>query len=208
MGQLNGRALAVTGIGVLFVWSGIKGWSVLGTIGDAVTGVKPSQSISVPLQLGNAGSPASIPPTGNAFSVIGGGGGSALATTAMAYQGHAYRFGGAPGRNLQNPWDCSSFVNGIASVKLGMAIPGYGPGKYDGTTHGPPTGTWAVWSGLVTIPRASVQAGDILLWLGHMGIAINDTQMISALNPSEGTKVTTIDKGVGRGPLVRIGRFK
>src|SRR6266581_1222845 len=102
MSQLNGRALAVTGIGSLFVWSGIKGWSVLGTIGDAVTGVPPSEIVTQPLQLGN---PPSTNGAGQTFSVIGGSGGSALATTAMQYQGHAYRFGGAPGPDLRNPWD-------------------------------------------------------------------------------------------------------
>ena len=202
---INGRALAAASVGSLFVWSGIKGWSVLGTIGDAVTGVKPDESVTNPLQLGN---PSTANGTGQTFSVLGGSGGSALATVAMTYQGHAYRFGGAPGPDLRNPWDCSSFVNAMRSIKLGLSIPGYGPGKYNGTVHGPPTGAWAVWSGLATIKRADVQAGDILLWLGHMGIAINNTQMISALNPNEGTKVSTIDKGVGRGPLVRIGRFK
>lgn len=207
MSQLNGRALAITGIGTLFVWSGIKGWSVLGTIGDAITGVQPNQTITNPLQLGNL-STASQDNSGKTFSVFGGSTGSTLATTAMGYQGHAYRFGGSPGPNLLNPWDCSSFVNAIASIKLGLAIPGYGPGKYKGTVHGPPTGAWAIWNGMVTIPRASVQAGDILLWVGHMGIAVNNTQMISALNPREGTRVSNINAGVGRGPLVRIGRLK
>lgn len=208
MSQLNGRALTVTAIGLTFVWSGIKGWSILGTLGDAVTGVKPNQTVTNPLQLGNAGSAAVIPGTGNSFAVIGGSANSGIATIAMGYQGHAYRFGGAPGKNGANPWDCSSFVNYVVSVRAGRAIPGYGPGKYQGTTHGPPTGTWAIWSGMTSIKRGDVMAGDILLWAGHMGIAISNTQMISALNPSEKTKVSTIDKGVGRGPLVRMGRLK
>jgi len=208
MTQLNGRALAVTGIGLVFVWSGIKGWSVLGTLGDAVSGKKPSQAVTVPLQLGNAGSAAPIPATGNSFAVIGGGANSNLATIFMGYQGHAYHFGGAPGKDASKPWDCSSAVNYVVAVRGGRAIPGYGPGKYQGNSHGPPTGTWAVWSGMVTIPRSAVQAGDILVWLGHMGMAISNTQMISALNPKEGTKVGNINAGVGRGPLVRIGRLK
>jgi cell wall-associated NlpC family hydrolase len=98
-------------------------------------------------------------------------------------------------------------VNFVVGVKAGMAIPGNSPGKYTGSTHGPPTGAWAVWSGMSTVKRADVQAGDILLWLGHMGIAIDNKQMISALNPRVGTKITVIDAGVGRGPLVRIGRL-
>jgi hypothetical protein len=202
---INGRALTIAGIGTIFVWSGIKGWSVLGTIGDAVTGKQPSQSITNPLVTigGSTASNAGVlPGIGQSIASFG------IGAIALEYKGHAYRFGGAPGKDGSKPWDCSSFVNWIVSVKAGKAIPGYGPGKYQGTIHGPPTGSWAIWSGLTSIKRSEVQAGDILIWLGHMGIAINNTQMISALNPHEGTQISTIDKGVGRGPLVRIGRLK
>jgi len=198
---VNGKALAAVTIGSVFVWSGIKGWSILGTIGDIVKGVKPSGTVVNPVQslapgagIGTATQPALAPSSG-------------LAGIAMQYVGHPYRFGGAPGANGENPWDCSSFMNYVVAIKGGKAIPGYAPGKYTGTSHGPPTGSWAIWTGMTTIPRSQVQAGDIILWLGHMGMAVNDAQMISALNPREKTKVTFIDAGVGRGPIVRIGRL-
>lgn len=198
---LNGRALATTSIGVLFVWSGIKGWSVLGTIGDLIVGKKPDQPVINPVVV--------TANTSSANAVEGGsvGASSGIATIALQYVGHAYRFGGAPGRNGEKPWDCSSFVNFVVGVKAGKAIPGNGPGKYTGTSHGPPTGVWAAWAGMSTVKRANVQAGDILLWSGHMGIALSNENMISALNPRVGTKTQRIDSGVGRGPLVRIGRL-
>jgi cell wall-associated NlpC family hydrolase len=200
---MNGRALAATSIGVLFVWSGIKGWSVLGTIGDVITGKKPSQTVAYPLQVagkklvqgGDSGFGPATPSGG-------------IASIGMQYIGHAYRFGGAPGRNAQNPWDCSSFVNYVVGVKARMAIPGNPPGRYTGTTHGPPTAVWASWTGMDTIKRSEVQAGDIILWLGHMGIAINNAEVVNALNPRDKTKVTNINQGVGRGPLVRCGRLR
>lgn len=197
---LNGRALTVTGVGLLFVWSGIKGWSVLGTLGDLVTGKKPNQSVSYPLQIAPKGS--------SNGSIASTAGATGIAAIALAYQGHAYKYGGAPGTDGSKPWDCSSFVNYVVGVKAGLAIPGNGPGKYTGTTHGPPTGAWAAWSGMDTVKRTDVQAGDILLWLGHMGIATGHDSMISALNPRIGTKTQQIDSGVGRGPLVRIGRLR
>lgn len=199
---LNGRALIATSAGLLFVWSGIKGWSVLGTLGDAITGKKPDQPIINPLKYADSNNPnASTPVAGLA-------GGVALAALASSYAGHAYRYGGAPGVNGQNPWDCSSFINYVVGVKARLAIPGNAPGKYTGTTHGPPTGMWAAWSGMDTINRSQVQAGDILLWVGHMGMATGHDTMISALNPKLGTLSQQIDSGVGRGPLVRIGRLR
>lgn len=196
---LNGRALFVTGTGVLFVWSGIKGWSILGTIGDAITGNKPNQPVINPLSI--AGKSAD----GSTGAVGGGAGG--IVGIAMQYQGHDYLFGGAPGKDGSKPWDCSSFVNYVVGVKAGMAIPGNKPGQYTGTTHGPTTGVWALWTGMGTVKRADVQAGDILVWGSHMGIATDNSHYISAHSPAHKTTVTSIPT-TGLGPLVRIGRLQ
>jgi cell wall-associated NlpC family hydrolase len=194
----NGRALTATSIGILFIWSGVKGWSVLGTIGDVVTGKKPTQPVSYPLSI----SPTTTDSTAVANAPAG------IAGIALQYVGHPYRFGGAPGVDGSKPWDCSSFVNYVVGVKAGRAIPGNAPGKYTGRSHGPATGNWAAWTGMSSVKRSQVQAGDILLWLGHMGIATSNTDMISALNPEKGTRTQKIDSGVGRGPLLRIGRLR
>lgn len=190
---MNGRALTVGSLGLLFIWSGVKGWSILATLGDIVTGKKPNEDVINPLAISSNGTT----PTGNAGGIAG---------IAQQYVGHAYLFGGAPGKDGTQPWDCSSFVNWIVSVKAGMAIPGYGPGKYDGTSHGPTTGQWAIWTGMSTVSRANVQAGDILVWPSHMGIAVSNSQYISAHSPAERTTVTNIPTS-GLGPLVRIGRL-
>lgn len=195
MAELNGRALSAIAVGSLFVWSGIKGWSMLGTVRDIIAGIRPSDVEVNPL-------------SGDGLSGRRGGSGTfdGLASTALQYVGHAYQFGGAPGKDGSKPWDCSSFVNWLVGVKLGKAIPGYGAGKYDGSSHGPPTGEWGVWPGLKRISRAEVMAGDIIVWVGHMGIATDNGNMVSALNPKTGTKVTPID-GHGNGPLIRYGRL-
>lgn len=181
---VNGKGLAAMGVGAIFVWSGLKGWSVLGTVRDLVSGVKPNQ----PELLANTVS-----------SVTG------LAGVAQQYVGHAYSFGGAPGTDGSKPWDCSSFVNYVVS-KTGRAIPGYKAGTYDGSVHGPTTLQWAAWPGLVHIDRSQLQAGDIIIWAGHMGIAVDGSHLVSALNESEGTKVTGID-GTGTGPILVYGRL-
>lgn len=182
------------------MWSGIRGWSVLGTIGDIVTGNRPNQDVSNPLK--TVTQTASSVPTGSIADATG------LAGVAMQYVGHTYRFGGAPGPDGRSPWDCSSFMNYVIGVKARMAIPGYSAGSYSGKVHGPTTGQWVVWTGMSTVKRPDVQPGDIILWAGHMGMAVSNTSVVSALNPRKGTLVTEIDKGVGRGPIVRIGRLR
>lgn len=194
---ISGKAVTITGVGVLLVWSGIRGASVLGTVKDMIAGVKPSGANVYPLTA-NVGAPAGQVPTP-------GGGGNAAAI-GQAYVGHAYLYGGAPGRDGSQPWDCSSFVNYVVGVKMGDSIPGYGPGKYIGTAHGPATGQWGVWPGLAHIDRSAVMAGDIVVWLGHMGICIDQNTMVSALDEADGTKVTPID-GYGNGPLLCYGRL-
>lgn len=185
----NGKGLAAVGIGAVLVWSGIKGFSVLGTIRDLISGNRPQETPDATM-------------VANTLSSVTG-----LAGIAQAYAGHAYKFGGAPGRNGQNPWDCSSFVNFCVGIKMGRAIPGYKAGTYDGSIHGPATGQWGVWPGLGHLESPDlVQAGDIIVWLNHMGIAVDNQHMISALNAKEGTKVTPI-AGYGNGPLLAYGRL-
>lgn len=196
---INGRAAVAIAAGTLFVWSGVKGWSILGTAGDLLTGKKPEGVDLYPLLNTDA------PPAGSTGAVAGNTP-SAIANTALQYRGHAYRFGGAPGADGSQPWDCSSFCNFVIGVKLGGAIPGYGAGKYTGSSHGPATGNWVIWNGLRTIQASEVQAGDIIIWGGHMGIAVSNTQLVSALNPNEGTRVTNI-QGTAPGPILRYGRY-
>lgn len=200
---MAGRGIYYTalGAGVLLFWSGFKGWGIVSTLQDIITGKKPSgpavnapQNVN-PLTSQAASGSASVPQ-------------GSIASDAMQYQGHAYVYGGAPGRNGQNPWDCSSFCNWVLSHDLNLAWPG--TGRYDGTSHGPPTGQWGAWfiakRATVAGGIANAQAGDVVVWTGHMGIAIGGGQMISALDPADGTKVTPI-QGYGNGPLLCVGRY-
>lgn len=192
---INGRALAVASVGSVLIYSGIKGWSIIGTLGDLVVGTKPNQPIIAGLVDPNTPTESTNGVTGNI-----------IADTAMQYIGHRYVWGGAPGPDGSKGWDCSSFVNYVVGVKLLSAIPGYGMGKYNGKSHGPTTANWAIWSGLKSIQESDVRAGDIIVWAGHMGIAVSNTEYVSALNPSDGTKVTQIRPRVN-GPIVKRGRY-
>lgn len=194
---LNGVAVTSVAAGSLLVWSGIKGWSLLRTIGEVVTGKAPTGSEVNVLTTPNSGGSS-----GSAIATS-----SGIANDALKYVGHAYSYGGTPGTSGANSWDCSSFVNWVVGHDAGRAIPGYSAGQYNGSAHGPPTGSWGVWPGLSHIPASQLQAGDLIVWTGHMGIAISNTQMVSALNGTKGTLVTPI-AGYGNGPLMCYGRLK
>ena len=191
--KVNGIAVASIGVGALFVYSGIKGWSILAAVGDIITGKTPADNTN---QYRLAANASGTPGTTS----------SDIANDALRYQGHAYSYGGAPGVNGTNPWDCSSFVNWVVGHDLKMSIPGFSNGSYNGSSHGPPTGVWGVWSGLMHISASDVAAGDLIVWTGHMGIAISNTEMISALDKQQGTLITPI-AGYGNGPLMCYGRF-
>lgn len=179
--------LAVVGVGALLAWSALKGASVTSALRDIISGKQPHGGqlpivASIPGQ-GQDGSGGPLPATN-----------STIANEAVAIgPGHAYRFGGAPGKDGSKPWDCSSFVNYVIGARLGMAIPGYGPGKYTGTVHGPPTGAWLLWNGTTGIHKSQIQPGDLVVWPTHMGIIVSvngeNVQYISAHDPAMGTSV-------------------
>jgi cell wall-associated NlpC family hydrolase len=188
MAGLNVAALTAVGAGGVLVYAGWKGVSVPGALRAIIGGHTP------------ASAPASAPITAAAYATvpgaIAGAAGSpaaaAIAADALRYQGAGYVYGGAPARGI-GIWDCSSFANWVIGRDLGGAIPGYAAGTYTGAAHGPATGDWLLWSGAQHIPRAQLAAGDIACWQSHMGIAISNTQMISARNSRDGTGVSGID---------------
>jgi hypothetical protein len=201
--------LLLIGIGGYLAWFGVKYWRGTGPA------VWPSYPIKSVLQ--GKGIPPNTPAESNATQVtayetaaaggiaaseggvpgpVGGGGqgSQAIASDALKYKGAGYVYGGAPGSGAGN-WDCSSFANAVIGRDLKMAIPGYKAGAYDGSQHGPAVDDWLLTSLCETV--VSPAAGDIVCWqgagpAGHMGIAISATQLISALDPAQGTNITLI----------------
>lgn len=188
--KTNGVALATTATGFLFLIAGIKGYSVTQVITDIIQGKNPKNAVANQWQSSSSG----------VIETTASGATSSIATDAMRYVGAGYVWGGAPAHGIGN-WDCSSFVSWVIGHDLHMSIPGYPNGSYDGTSHGPVTGQYLIWSGAKNIPRSSVQAGDLCVWQTHIGIAIDGTNMVSALNSKLGTQVSTIEGG---GPLGEV----
>ncbi len=187
---VKGVSVAVMATGGILLWSALFNKTVTQTIQDLVRGEKPQ-----PGPLSNAGGVAAGTGTITSAGSVAGPNpqGQAIAVDALAYQGLGYVFGGAPANGL-GQWDCSSFANWVIGHDMGMSIPGYRHGSYTGAVHGPSTLGWLASLGTVTtrIPRKAVGAGDLCVWQTHMGIAINNKQMISAQNPGNGTQVSDI----------------
>jgi cell wall-associated NlpC family hydrolase len=198
----KGAYLAIAGGGAILLWSGLRGKSWTTVLRDLISGKKPStapnanaiQSSQPVLPAGATGNTATAGAgiVGNINSTIEG---TAISEDARKYLGHPYTWGGVP---LLGEWDCSSFVNWIVGHDLQLPIPG--TKHYDGSTHGPPTEVWIVWTGTQRVAVAATaskaaliaEAGDILVDPEHMGIALGGGEMISALNPQLGTTTSGI----------------
>lgn len=188
--QVDGIALGTIFAGSLSLYAGLTGKSIPAALQAVVQGKSPATAAAANPITGAGAVPDNPVGPGSAT-------GQQIATDALAYQGHCYSFGGAPGTDGTSCWDCSSFVNWVIGRDLGLAIPGVPAGQYDGADHGPSSFLWAAWTGCTTIGSdpSAAQAGDLCIWMnavGHIGIAIGGGQMVSALDPSDGTKVTPI----------------
>lgn len=196
MAKMNGPAIGAVAVGAVFVYGGIKGYSVLKAIQNIVQGKAAGTGQNTALLSAGTGSGAGVTSD------------NAIAAEAQSLIGSApYKWGGIPGRLGKGGWDCSSFVNWILGVKFGLSIPG---GPYNGSTHGPVVGEYLTWSGATTVGHtaASAQPGDLVIWPTHIGIAVGSGQYVSAYDTAKGVWQTDISGGGPTGePLVAIRRI-
>jgi peptidoglycan DL-endopeptidase CwlO len=185
--SFSGSAIGAIAAGGLLVFAGIKGYSLATTLQDVVQGKNPlDQTQTAAITGTTAAQAAASLSSATAPSTTG----SAIANAALKYQGHCYLYGGAPGISGTGCWDCSSFVNWVVGHDLGLAIPGYAAGTYNGTVHGPATGSWMLFGNAVSASDAV--AGDIVVGPTHMGIVTGPGEYVSAHDPAEGTSVASI----------------
>lgn len=132
--------------------------------------------------------------------------GAAIAADARRYEGQTYVYGGPADR--PGDWDCSSYVSYVLGHDLRLGLPGgrWGDPGFPPNAHGPVVLSYVDWTGAYAVPLPS--AGDLCCWAGegpdgHIGIAIDQDHMISALNPSLGVMITPIQgTGPASAPLV------
>jgi len=200
--------LLMMGLGSYLMWYAVHYWRQQGTAwptdpikavlqGKAIPPASPAPSATASLDA--AVLTAATTPTAGGGSGGSGSGtvltastGSALADDALKYQGHCYSYGGAPGPDGTGCWDCSSFCSYVLGHDEGLNIPGgtWSEVTSNGTVHGPATTDYLLYG--TAISEADVQAGDLIVYDTHMGIAISNTEMISAEDPDQGTATSTI----------------
>jgi len=182
---VNPMAVGAIAAGSVSVYAGYKGISIPAAFQAIVQGKSPA---TVPQTQGIIDPPVSIPSAGSAGVGPGSATGQAIANDALRYQGAGYVYGGRADR--PGNWDCSSFVFYVLAHDLHMTVLGHkwGEGGVPPHGHGPAAaeyrGAGAAASG--------IQAGDLLVWDSHIGIAISATQMVAARSQSSGTGVTNI----------------
>jgi len=171
--------LAAIGAGALFVYSGVRGFSVLKAAQNIIKGTPP--------QTAQVASTLTLP--GGATQIGGTVAAGGLPGIAEKYVGKLrYVFGGPPPMGTV---DCSSFASKVLA-EAGVKNPGGAP--YDPRTHGPTTLNYLSWNGAKTIGHSANQAeaGDLCVWQTHMGICIGGGKMVSARDPQEGVGIDNI----------------
>lgn len=99
--------------------------------------------------------------------------GQALADYALQFQGYPYVAGG----NTPSGWDCSGFVQWVFA-QFGVSLPHYSGAQMSiGTAVG---------------SIAEAAPGDIIVNTQHAAIYIGNGMVINALNPAQGTQVTSL----------------
>lgn len=99
--------------------------------------------------------------------------GQALANYALQFQGYPYVAGG----NTPSGWDCSGFVQWVFA-QFGVSLPHYSGAQM------------SVGTAVGSIAEAA--PGDIIVNTQHAAIYIGNGMVINALNPAQGTQVTSL----------------
>ena len=99
--------------------------------------------------------------------------GQALADYALQFQGYPYVSGG----NTPSGWDCSGFVQWVFA-QFGVSLPHYSGAQM------------SVGTAVGSIAEAA--PGDIIVNTQHAAIYIRNGMVINALNPAQGTQVTSL----------------
>ena len=99
--------------------------------------------------------------------------GQALADYALQFQGYPYVSGG----NTPPGWDCSGFVQWVFA-QFGVSLPHYSGAQM------------SVGTAVGSIAEAA--PGDIIVNTQHAAIYIGNGMVINALNPAQGTQVTSL----------------
>jgi cell wall-associated NlpC family hydrolase len=164
---ISGRAVGLAAAGGLFVYAGLRGESPLESLRGILTGSPAPVPSGTPVSLSLPSDTASR--TGVPASAVAG----RAADIALQQVGKPYRWSASG----PNAFDCS----GLVSYAFNHA----GASGFGRMT----TPAIAISAKFRKISRGDVQKGDLLWKLGHVAIAISNTQLVEA--PRTGIPVRT-----------------
>lgn len=200
---ISGLAVALAAAGGVLLYSGLKNAPVDVTLrallkgqpvpsGPGLETIQAAAYEELGRLVGGAGATAGAIPQGNQGGPgVQAGLGTRIADAARSHQGAPYVWGaGGP-----TAYDCSGLVNQTLGRDLGLPIPGHPSGSYTG--HGPVSGQYYVWSGAVTV-SGPPRPGDLVCYIGHIGIAVSETHMCHAPKVGDVVKISRIWSSPGR----------
>lgn len=167
-GGINGVAVGAVTAGLFLVYTGIKDVDTVQGLREIVGGKVPAGRAAVPTAVFGAGASAGTTAgaVAGAVGAAASGKAGALISAARAKIGKPYVFGAVG----PNSYDCSGLV--VACLReIGVQTPRF------------VTQSFAVWArsrGFIKVGEKNIQAGDIVLKSGHMGIATSNTMMVHA----------------------------
>lgn len=176
---ISGVAVALASAGGVLLYAGFQGLSPIAALKD-ITGGKTKALVpgtvsftNDPSNLGQGGIGV-IPADWSGSSALGG----RIVTAALAHRTERY----SQAKRWEAGYsDCSSFV-GKALKDCGITPPG-----------GSTTMSYRTWTQLRTVPRDSVQPGDILSGSGHVAIAVDGQRAIGQQNSRQNVRLDSID---------------
>lgn len=171
-GGIPGIAVGLALTGAFLMFAGIKNVGLVDGLrefireGTVPAGKPPAQKYEAPPELAYVGRAGSGLSSEAGSAVLGAGSGplgKRIAETARKYLGVPYVWGGASPRG----WDCSGLVTYVLN-EAGVKVPRMTSGQF------------LVWRGAYNVARSHCAAGDLVCWVGHIGIAINNSDMVNA----------------------------
>jgi cell wall-associated NlpC family hydrolase len=180
---LSGIAVGTIAAGLIIMWSGLKNATVLDTVRALARG-EPIPSAGSEIDAARAKVAGRVGGTitdlGTSVNGVGSATGAAVAAAAQRFLGVKYVWGG---EDPVNGWDCSGFVTYILHHEFGLNLP---------DNNHTVTGGFYIWSGAITVPPAQCQAGDLVCWMSHIGIATDNQNMINAPGVGIPTRIQPI----------------
>lgn len=175
-GGISGVAVALASAGGILLYAGFQGQSPLAALRDITRGKTKTLN---PGTVSFQNDPTTIGQGVIQASTSGSSGiGARIVAAAMTHQTEKY----SQTKRWQTGYsDCSSFV-GKTLKDVKITPPGASV-----------TMSYRTWSALVTVPRDSIQAGDILSGTGHCAIALDSQRAIGQQNPRQNVRIDGID---------------